>query len=76
MGLNRAYDRSFFVIGGSVRTSGGSNQLSNGQLAVVDLFASGDNGAAVLSSFLGIPKDKKRLAIQIGGPAIEPTRSF
>lgn len=76
MGLNRAFDRSFFVIGGSVRTTGGSNQLSNGQFAVVDLFASGDNGAAVLSSFLGLPKDKKRLALQIGGPAIEPTRSF
>jgi hypothetical protein len=76
MGQNRAYDRSFFVIGGSVRTTGGSNQLSNGQLAVVDLFASGDNGAAVLSSFLGIPKDKKKLAIQVGSPAIEATRSF
>lgn len=76
MGQNRAYDRSFFVIGGSVRTTGGSNQLSNGQLAVVDLFASGDNGAAVLSSFLGTPKDKKKLAIQVGSPAIEATRSF
>ena len=33
---NRPMNKSFFVIGGSVKTTGGSLNLAKGQFAVVD----------------------------------------
>jgi hypothetical protein len=76
MGLNRAFGRQFFVSGGNVKTSGGANNLAKGQLAVVDMTQNNGDGAVVLSSFLGIPKEKKKLAIQLGVPPTPVTRSF
>jgi hypothetical protein len=76
MGLNRAFGRQFFVAGGNVKTSGGANNLAKGQLAVVDITQNNGDGAVVLSSFLGIPKEKKKLAIQLGVPPTPVTRSF
>jgi|GEM_PF-2661951 len=76
MGLNRAFGRQFFVAGGNVKTSGGAGNLAKGQLAIVDNTQNNGDGAVVLSSFLGIPKNKKKLAIQLGVPPTPVTRSF
>jgi hypothetical protein len=59
----------------SVKTTGGSLGVSNGVLAIVDLSKSTATGAKVLSSFLGLPKDQKTLAIQVGGPDREAGKS-
>jgi hypothetical protein len=76
MGFQRAFDRAFFVSGGNVKTSGGSKNLAKGQLAVVDIFSSGDEGATILSSFLGLPKDKKRLEVRVGTSPMKANRSY
>lgn len=77
MGLNKPFDRNFFLLGGAVKTSGGGMNLAKGQLAIVDLSEADVNGAKVLSSFLGKPKDKVDLAIRVGIPdqGVNKTRS-
>ncbi len=66
MGINSAMDRPFFIQGGAVKTSGGAKNLVKGQLAVVDQSKTTIDGAKILSSFLGIPKDKNDLVIRTG----------
>lgn len=75
MSINRPQNRSFFVAGGNVKTTGGALSLAKGQLAVVDVMSSSSDGAAILGSFLGIPKDKQKLAIRVGVEGKEPDRS-
>jgi hypothetical protein len=74
MGLNRPFDRQFFVR--SVKSTGGSISLAKGQMAVVDVTSSSENGAAIVSSFAGYPKDEKRFAIRAGRGNKEANRSF
>lgn len=65
MAISRPFDRHFFVT--DVKTSGGSLNLAKGQIAIVDATSGTENGAVVLNSFAGIPKDAKRLQIRSGG---------
>lgn len=74
--INKAFDRHLFLIGGAVKTSGGSLNLAKGQLAVVDLSATTVDGAKVLAGFLGKPKNKKDLAIRVGVASKDPNRSY
>lgn len=74
--MNRPVTKAFYLKNGAVRTSGGANQLTDGQFAVVDVKNSTSNGPAVVGTFVGKPKNDKRFQFQVGGPNIEPTRSF
>lgn len=76
MGLNRAFDRSFFVIGGNVKTSGSSFNLAKGQLALVDRSITTANGAAVVGTTAGKPKGKKDFVLRCGIVQKEPNRSY
>jgi hypothetical protein len=74
MGLNRPFDRQFFVR--SVKSTGGSLSLAKGQMAVVDVTSSSETGAAIVSAFAGYPKDEKRFAIRAGRTNKEANRSY
>ena len=75
MGLNKAFDRSFFLIGGNVKTSGGSINLAKGQLAAIDLSKTTIDGAKVISTFAGAPKNKKNFSLRCGIEDKKVTRS-
>ena len=76
MGLNRAFDRPFFVIGGNVKTSGGSLDLAKGQLALIDQSVTTANGAKVVATTAGKPKDAKDFVLRLGVADREPNRSY
>jgi hypothetical protein len=76
MGLNKAFDRSFFLIGGNVKTSGGSINLAKGEFAAVNLSQTTQNGVGIVSSFAGVPKDKKDFALRVGIEDKKPNRSY
>lgn len=76
MGLNRAFDRPFFVMGGAVKQTGGSLNLAKGQVALCDLTQTSGDGLAVITSALGKPKDKKDFVIRVGVVDKDPTRSY
>lgn len=58
MSLDFAQNRDFFVLDGKTLTSGGSLNVSNGVLAIVDNKEISQNGRKVVSSFSGLSKDK------------------
>jgi hypothetical protein len=76
MGLNKPFNRNFFLIGGNVKTSGGSLALAKGQLAVVDITKSTATGLEVVDSFAGKDKNKKDFSIRLGIEKKKPGRSF
>jgi hypothetical protein len=76
MGLNRAFDRGFFLIEGSVKKSGGSINLSKGQLALVDQSKVTIDGAKVVTSAAGKQKDKKDFVLRCGVADRDPNRSY
>ena len=76
MGLNKAFDRSFFIIDGAVKTSGGSNTLAKGQLAAVHQSKGTAAGLQVLSSFAGEAKDQKFITLRVGKEKKTPGRSY
>lgn len=76
MGLNKPFNRNFFLIGGNVKTSGGSLALAKGQLAVVDITKSTATGLEVVNSFAGKDKNKKDFSIRLGIEKKKPGRSF
>lgn len=76
MGLNKPFNRNFFLIGGNVKTSGGSLALAKGQLAVVDLSKSTATGLEVVDSFAGKDKNKKDFSIRLGIEKKKSGRSF
>ncbi len=75
MGLNRAFDRPFMVMGGSVRTSGGSNLLAKGQLALVNNSITTRDGVGIVATTAGAPKDEKIFELRTGIKAIDVNRS-
>ena len=75
-GINKAYDRSFFLIGGAVKTSGGALNLAKGQMAVVDTSRATNEGAMILSSLAGKSKRAKDIAIRVGTSDREPNRTY
>lgn len=76
MGLNKPFDRDFYLINGAVKTSGGSLTLAKGQLAAIDQSKSTANGLTVVSSFAGKPKNKKDFALRAGIEGKTPGRSY
>lgn len=76
MGQNKGVDRSFFVMGGSVKKTGGSLLLSKGQLAAVDNTKTRVDGVQVISSFAGKRKDAKDFALKLGVFPNNPNRSY
>jgi hypothetical protein len=76
MGLNRPMNKTFFLKNGAVKTSGGSNNLVDGQFAVVDLKQGTNDGAAIVGAFAGAPKEEIRYALQVGTKDNGTTRSF
>lgn len=76
MGLNKAFDRSFFLIGGNVKTSGGSINLAKGEFAAVNLSQTTQNGVSIVGSFAGVPKDRKDFALRVGIEDKQPNRSY
>ena len=76
MGLNKAFERNFFLIDGAVKTSGGSLNLAKGQLAAVDQTKATADGLKVVSSFAGKAKDKKDFTLRVGIEGKTPGRSY
>jgi hypothetical protein len=76
MGLNKAFDRNFFLIDGAVKTTGGSLNLVKGQLAAIDQASATVDGLKVLSTFAGKAKDKKDFTLRLGIEGKTPGRSY
>lgn len=76
MGLNRAFDRPFFVIGGAVKKTGGSLDLAKGQLALIDQSVTTANGAKVVTSTAGKDKKAKDFVLRLGVADREANRSY
>jgi hypothetical protein len=67
MSLQKSQDRHFFGIDGQVLTSGGSLDIKNGTIAIVNTDKSGQNGQKVVSAFNAEPKGSK-YQIKMGVP--------
>jgi len=75
MSILSSQDRHFTIIDGNVLTSGGSLNIANGQLAVINATASpSQNGRKVLSSFANLPKSTD-FQIKVGKTPLEVSRS-
>lgn len=76
MSLDNSQNRAFFPLDGKVLTSGGSLNVTEGVLAIVDNDpqALTQNGKKVLSSFTGLPKHKD-FQILLGKKDLPVTRS-
>ena len=75
MSILSSQDRVFTLIDGNVLTSGGSLNIANGQLAIVNSSAAPtQNGKKVLSTFKGLPKDTD-FQIKVGKAPLEVSRS-
>ena len=75
MSILSSQDRVFTLIDGNVLTSGGSLNIANGQLAIVNSSAAPtQNGKKVLSTFRGLPKDTD-FQIKVGKAPLEVSRS-
>lgn len=59
MGLHKPFDRHFFVLGGSVRTTGGSLDLAEGQFGIFNVDRINRSGAVAVADFAGLPKTVK-----------------
>ena len=75
MAIGNPHDRDYFVIGGSVKLTGGSLNLSKGQLALVDQKNSTVDGLGVLSTLAGKSKRDKDLVLRLGVSDRGATRS-
>ena len=75
MSILSSQDRHFTLIDGNVLTSGGSLNIANGQLAVINASASPtQNGRKVLGDFKGLPKDTD-FQIKVGKTPVAVNRS-
>jgi len=75
MAIGNPHDRDYFVIGGAVKLTGGSLNLSKGELALVDQKASTVDGLSVLSTLAGKSKRDKDLVLRLGVSERDATRS-
>jgi hypothetical protein len=75
MSILSSQDRHFTLIDGNVLTSGGSLNIANGQLAVINASASPtQNGRKVLGDFKGLPKDTD-FQIKVGKTPVAVNRN-
>lgn len=58
MGLHKSFDRQFVLLGGAVKTTGGSLDLTRGEIGFFDPGTVTENGAVAISSFKGLSKSK------------------
>lgn len=75
MAIGNPYDRDYFVIGGAVKTTGGSLNLPKGTLALVDQSVSTLKGSKVLATVSGKSKKDKDLVLRLGTEDRSATRS-
>jgi len=76
MSILKGQDRIFNLNEGNVLTTGGSLNLADGQLAIVDLsLPNTQNGRRVVNTFAGKPADTN-FEIKLGVPPLSVTRSF
>lgn len=66
MGIHRPMERHLFTANDAVKTAGGSLNLAKGQLAFVDTSKTTPDGAKVVSSFAGKPKNDKVFELRVG----------
>jgi len=66
MAIHNPFDHDYFLIEGAVKTSGGSLNLTKGQLALVDTRKPTADGLQVLSTVAGKSKDAKDLEFRLG----------
>lgn len=59
MGLHKSFDRQFVLLGGAVKTTGGSLDLTRGEIGFFDPSTVTENGAVAIPSFKGLSKSKK-----------------
>jgi hypothetical protein len=75
MSILSSQDRHFTVIDGNVLTSGGSLNIANGQLAVINATAAPtQNGRKVLNSFTNLPKSTD-FQIKVGKAPVDVNRA-
>lgn len=70
--MNRSMERHLFLIGGKVKTSGGSLSLAKGEAAFVNITKAVQNGAEIVGTFAGQPTDAKKFELRVG---ISPDRT-
>jgi hypothetical protein len=75
MGLNKSFDRTLVVIGGSVKTSGGSLRLAKGEFGIFNKNAAGATGIQAVSGFAGMDKKKNMYELRLGVADLPVTRS-
>lgn len=76
MSLNKGQDRIFNLIDGNVLTTGGTLNLADGQLAILDLsLPNTQNGRRAVNKFDGKPKDTS-FQIKLGVSPLASTRSI
>lgn len=76
MSLNKGQDRIFNLIDGNVLTTGGTLNLANGQLAILDLsLPNTQNGRRAVNTFSGKPRDTN-FQIKMGVAPLAATRSI
>lgn len=75
MAINKPFDRHFTVGSSGLKKTGGSLGLTKGQLALVDTSSSTLEGAKIITSTTGYPKNKKNLEFRLGTSGREADRS-
>ena len=58
MGLHKSFDRQFVLLGGAVKTTGGSLDLTRGEIGFFNPNEVTENGAVAVSSFKGLSRSK------------------
>jgi|TARA_B110000908_G_scaffold167221_1_gene219784 hypothetical protein len=66
MAINKSWDRSLIVIGGSTMADGGSLNLSKGQFGIFDEKSTSKKGLKAVDSFEGVSKRDSRYAFKLG----------
>lgn len=73
-GIHSPMSRHMFTLNGNVRTAGGAKNLAKGQFAIVRSSKVTSQGAAVVSSFAGVPKDEP-LELRLGAHKVPNVRT-
>lgn len=75
MGMNRPFNRPFFVVGGAVKKTGGSQSLVKGQLALADNSITLQDGVGIVPSTAGKAKDARDFTLRLGVKEKDVNRS-
>lgn len=75
MAINKPFDRHLILGSSGVKKTGGSLALVKGQLALIDTSKSTVDGAKIISTTAGYPKNKKNLELRLGTTGRDADRS-